>query len=474
VPTNSFVESVPKTPKAVAASNIREHLTMANMMEPSYDGEIDMVYVPKYRCHLSAGTFFLLKDDFHAVWRIVNVSRSELEFAANKFKIINFHRGSEEGPLANKPAIVHELARYIPEIVRTSDTHRCLPTDVRDIAFVYKEEEVVSARILPCQGMRNVFILRFDADGSDIPDDECHAFPSRYEAYSRKLDICYSEDIARFLNKLYRELAAIIGRTAERAQGIQSKKRVSFYIDKSCWFYLLNRLHFDWCVPLKKRIIPLHKRIKLPGLTIRRPREMRECDVIRTETVDDVITLCGLLGESALVDARVRPNGDEERHLVTNDAVNVITGQADREAPFMQRTVREGVDFCFDSDRGMLYLYVRYGMYVFKDDGPHNSSLSEALINMDPPVGLLENEDEEAEETLEGGNGGNNNDNQFRLLENVSEFSHNGDLYTVIHVTNESVSARCFYPASSPHYETIVPFNDVNYVLGRVRDSLSH
>jgi hypothetical protein len=140
----------------------------------------------------------------------------------------------------------------------------------------------------------------------------------------------------------------------------------------------------------------------------------------------------------------------------------------------MQRTVREGVDFCFDSDRGMLYLYVRYGMYVFKDDGPHNSSLSEALINMDPPVGLLENEDEEAEETLEGGNGGNNNDNQFRLLENVSEFSHNGDLYTVIHVTNESVSARCFYPASSPHYETIVPFNDVNYVLGRVRDSLSH
>jgi hypothetical protein len=74
----------------------------------------------------------------------------------------------------------------------------------------------------------------FDEDGSDIPDDEWHASPSWYEAYACKLGTCYSEDIARFLSKLYCQLAAIIEcGAAKRTQGIQSKKRLSFYIDKS-------------------------------------------------------------------------------------------------------------------------------------------------------------------------------------------------------------------------------------------------
>jgi hypothetical protein len=72
---------------------------------------------------------------------------------------------------------------------------------------------------------------------------------------------------------------------------------------------------------------------------------MRECDVICIEKVDDGITLSGHLGESALVDVRIRPNGDEERHLITNDAINVIARQEDRETLFMQWTVWEGVGF---------------------------------------------------------------------------------------------------------------------------------
>jgi hypothetical protein len=221
-------------------------------------------------------------------------------------------------------------------------------------------------------------------------------------------------------------------------------------------------------------------RKKVPGMNVSRVREDVQCPMLRLETHDDLVSLCGVFGESVIVDARVRPGNGRPWNLKSNDAINVVVDYDERECPFKLKTQRDGVDFCFDQRHGRLYIFVRYSKYEYFPDAEHLSLISEAFINMDRPLSLPGG----GRDGNGGGNGGEGADDEngegvgvaheVQLREEISEFFHEEELFVVMEVNANSVSAQCCYPVSSANYDTVVVFDNIDYVLQKVKERLGN
>ena len=212
--------------------------TMAYPPEPTFDAETRPIYIPKLRAFMTVGDFVIVSDlenESPAIWRII-MSTDDGDFVANQFTVIDFnrHRFAANSPLAHRGSITHESVRYIPEVVQTENQKRLPSKSVDDVAFVYKEEEITDGTIPSCQGMTNVYVIRFRDDGYALGPTECLSFPSDYRAFSDWNCFCYSNHISLFIRKAFKAMTTVIGRSAERAQGIRTKKRVCIESDSLC------------------------------------------------------------------------------------------------------------------------------------------------------------------------------------------------------------------------------------------------
>jgi len=431
-------------------------------LEPVFDDDSPPCYMGVYRTYLHPGAFVLVSGDKGeecACHRILEIRDSD-NIILQKFTHF-------VGRNINQHAISEPHAKYIPEVCSSITTCTVQSKEIIDIAFVFKAKAVLEGTVRIAQGMANSFILRFDVNGHIIPEKECLPFSCEYPRNKAKFDTSFPRHIWNTLNKLHREMARIMGRTAERAQGLFTKAPpIKIGIDAAGWRYLTAKAMDgeDCCVPVHKVNANSTLRWTKPALAITKVKEERTGELMRFETDTDLVKLCGIMGETATSNVRARPpnkkEGVEDRQLNENDGVNIVEGSNEREDPFLRRTQRDGVDFLFDG-RDTVSIYLRYSMYLYKSTAPPSDLILAAVLTRRKPLSI----------TVMEGESDSEEDVQAVCVED--EFSHDGCLYRVTSIVNDSVEAICFYPKHvNPLFNRLRTFDDKYYVLEKIMDRL--
>jgi hypothetical protein len=419
-----------------------EEMVETMALEPSFM-DLTMHHIVHYRAHLPVGTFVLIKDE-PGVWRIVKF--------CDELIVVN-----EFSTLSSMPELIRRsirtnndvATRHMTEVAQTAKLRTIEPDKVEDIAFVFKESEVNSGERGVCQGMANAFILRYkltQEEGKEVLepifDHECLPFPSDYMAYKQQLSYCFPSSVWMYTCMIQEEISRILGRTAEAAQGIFTKKLVKITISQGMWTYLCYKAAAGGCRGVQTVNTTVYKRVLRPGMDLSKKSERHECELLRFETQSDLNVLCSILGESSIMNIRAkvppmrRPGTNEtgERELNENDIINVINGGIVRENPFLRYTNQDGVDLVFDSKNERASLYLRYTMYVYGSNRLHKSVCSERFIKRQRPLCLppLAAAQEAAL--------------QMVIVDIDSEFIHNNQLYRVTEVGAFGIHATCIIP----------------------------
>jgi hypothetical protein len=324
---------------------------------------------------------------------------------------------------------------------------------------------VLEGAVRIAQGMTNAFILRFDENGQTLSEKECLPFSCDYPRNEAKFDTSFSRHIWNTLNRLHREMARIMGRTAERAQGLFTKAPpIKIGVDAAGWRYLTVKAMDgeDCCVPVHKVNASSTLRWTKPALAITKFKEERTGELMRFETDTDLVCLCGIMGETATSNVRARPpstkEGIEDRQLKENDGVNLVEGTNEREDPFQRRTQRDGIDFLFDG-RDTVSIYLRYSMHVYKSATPPSDIILTAILSRKRPLSVIDSRPEGDDDSEE--------DDQAVCIED--EFDDEGCLYRVTSIMNDSIEAICFYPRYvNPLFNKVRTFDDKRYVKEKV------
>eukprot|EP00978_Attheya_sp_CCMP212_P030614 scaffold113140_cov76-Attheya_sp.AAC.1 len=219
----------------------------------------------------------------------------------------------------------------------------------------YMAKAVLEGTVRIAQGMTNTFILRFDEKGHTISEQELPFF-CNYLRNQSMFGTSFSRHIWNNMNKFHREMARILGRTAERSQGLFTKAPpIKIGIDAAGWHYLKESVmskRADCSNPVHKVSANTIGRWTKPVLAIAKIKEERNGELIWFETAEDLICLCGILDKTATCNVRAQPprkgEESEDRQLKDNDGVNIVKGSNEREEPFLRRTQKDGIDFVFD------------------------------------------------------------------------------------------------------------------------------
>jgi hypothetical protein len=423
-------------------------------LEPVFDDDSPPCYMGVYRTYLHPGAFVILSGEECTCHRILEIVGSD-NIILQKF--ISFVR-------SNIPhhSITEPHAKYIPEVCSSSTTLTVKANEITDIAFVFKAKAVLEGTVRIAQGMTNAFILRFDEKGDTISEQECLPFSCDYLRNQSMFGTSFSCHIWNNLNKFHREMARILGRTAERSQGLFTKAPpIKIGIDAAGWHYLKESAtskRADCYTPVHKVSANTIVRWTKPALAIAKVKEEKNGELIRFETAEDLICLCGILGETATCNVRARPprkgEESEDRQLKHNDGVNIVNGSNEREEPFQRRTQKDGIDFVFDG-RDTVSVYLRYSFYMYKSAVPPSESIVDAVLLRKRPLSSIEQDDDDSEES--------------HTVCIADEFDHDGCLYRVESIKYESIDAICFYPRYvNPLFNRLKTFNNKDYVKERV------
>jgi hypothetical protein len=433
------------------------------VLEPSFL-VLNQHHIAHYRAYLPVGTFVVLQDEL-GVWRIVKFSDGLI--------VVNHFIPMRSAPLSVRRTIrqcTDVSIRHMTEVIQTEKLSSIEPESVVDIAFVFKEEEVRGGERGFCQGMTNAFILRYKIVVEDkqdvlqtVLDCHCLPFPSDYLEYRLLLSACFPSGIWRHVSAIQEELSRVLGRTAEAAQGIFTKKLIKISMDQSMWTYLCFKALDGGCCCPHTVNMSVFKRVTKPGMDLAKFVARHECKLLRFETQSDLKVLCSIFGESTIMNVRAkmppRPKPNQpmnDRELNENDIINVINGEVQREDPFLRHTNRDGLDFVYDFKSGKASMYVRYTMYVYGSNRAHKSIVTERYIRRQRPLCLpvLDAAEEAARNELQ--------------VEIDSEFLHEGELFRVVELGAFGVHAECIIPPTA-----LVRQFDEDYVRVQVEDRLT-
>jgi hypothetical protein len=435
------------------------------VLEPSFLALQQHHHISHYRAHLHVGTFVILHGEVRSVWRIVKFDDEHV--VVNQFVTV------ATAPISIRPSIrriTDVSTRHMTEVIQTAKLITIEPNEVEDIAFVFKEAEVRGGERGFCQGMTNAFILRYKIlleEGEEVLelvlDRDCLPFPSDYIGYRQQLSSCFPSSVWMHVSLIQQELARILGRTAEAAQGIFTKKLVKISMDQGMWTYLCFKALAGGCRGPQTVNVSVYKRITRPGMDLSKHVARHECQLLRFETQSDLNILCSIFGESTIMNVRAkmpprrRPGeAATERELNENDIINVIDGDIEREAQFLRYTNRDGLDFVYDSKVGTASMYVRYTMYVYGSNRDHLNVATQRYITRQRPLCLpvLDAAEEAALHQVE--------------VEIDSEFLHEGELFRVIEVGAFGIHAECIIPQTA-----LIRQFEVDYVRVQVEARLN-
>jgi hypothetical protein len=406
----------------------------APRLEPIFERH-QPFYFGRYRAYLTVGSYVIYDNHVETsnVGRIIEV-RGSSQIVLNRF---DYQKDLANPDLIVAGRITEESCRYMTEVFQTSETVLIGSGDVLDIAFVFKEHDIVAGgRTDICQGISNAYVLRFKDTGESIPANECLAFACDYQSFSDAHDFCYSYHLWICFLRMNTVLSRILGRHKESQT---PRMRIKVGMDGMCWRYLTEKGMEVGCRDVQTVYLRSWKRVSLPGLTIKRRQENLESELLRFETESELVGLAGLLGERSLVNvcARIpfsRVTGGRE--IQENDTINVVVGGEDRESVFKYRVDNNGVDLIFDGVDSMT-ISVRYGHYQLTGPNSHKSDMSKRiLMRIKPKYLWLEGEEEEAKED------GAESDDDIAIYLN-EDFEHEGSFYRVSRIENGRLFATC-------------------------------
>lgn len=104
--------------------------------------------------------------------------------------------------------------RDIPELVVSNDTCEFGVSEDVTLAFVFHYEQI--DEIAYIQGMGNVYLVRYDVNGDNVPQSDFFSFPSQQTAFC---GVCLASSVWKSLLAMQEELHRLMGRVSER-QGI--------------------------------------------------------------------------------------------------------------------------------------------------------------------------------------------------------------------------------------------------------------
>ena len=352
------------------------------------------------------------------------------------------------------PAITDTTMHNIVEVVQAQVCVWINPGQVRNIAFVFIESTFAEYHTTNgCQGIANVFLIRFRQDHSRVDLTSMKPFSSSHEKYPKR--DCYALRQFLFLDRLRTAFTKLLGRYS-MLQGDFVRNDVSITMLPENWQYLLLNIgdcvHHMHLTTRKKSL-----RVLQAGMLLTAVRASYECQLLRLETRDDLELLCqGLLGDMSLYEVRKRkPAAVSPERLQENDSLNVIIGSDHREEQFISRTSEAGVDFLYDRVQ-TLRIFVRYRRYQYRlstetqkpKDCPDEklARIIERLpTNTNAAISDSDDEDDEAVVVMVG-----------------SEFEIDGAVFRIIMVDKLARTALCISVEEEPvesrfNFRRIIP-----------------
>jgi hypothetical protein len=315
------------------------------------------VYCLSVQAYLSPGTHILFGDK---VGTIIGTTTKEEGYSL-EINILDPLAGSG----LSIPPLTDVTTHNIVEVVQTSLCVWINPDLVRNIAFVFTESILVEDPTTNgCQGISNVFLIRFREDESRVDASIMKPFSCSHDEYYSS--DCYALRQFLFLDRLRTAFTKLLGRYS-MLQGDFVRNDVSITMLPENWNYLLSNVGVcgQECMhrTTKKRSI----RVLEEGMLLKAVRASYECELVRLETKDDLDLLCkGLVGDMSLYEVRKRkPAVISPEKLQENDSLNVIIGSNFREERFVRRTSEGGVDFLYDKVQ-TLRIFVRYRRYQYR------------------------------------------------------------------------------------------------------------
>ncbi len=324
------------------------------------------MYCQSVQAHLSPGTHVLfgMKEDGETVQKlgmIIGATKIQADPSMLEINVLE--------PLAGLglsiPALTDVDTHNIVEVVQTDV---CLWTNadqVQNIAFVFVESVLAEDHTTHgCQGIENVFLIRFRQDQSRVDPSVMKPFSSSHHEYHSS--DCYALRQFLFLDRLRAAFTKLLGRYS-MLQGDSVCNNISITMLPENWKYLLLNVGDPVRVGHHRVTKKKSLRILKPGMLLTSVRASYDCELIRLETKDDLEALCkGLVGDMALYEVRKRrPAVISPEKLQENDSLNVIIGSEHREEHFYARTQVPGVDFLYDNLQ-TLRIFVRYKRYQYR------------------------------------------------------------------------------------------------------------
>ena len=322
------------------------------------------VYCQSVQAYLSPGTHVLfgVKESGEMVQKVGTIIGTRTKEEGSLLQINVLHPFAVAG--LSIPAITDTTTHNIVEVVQTQVCVWTNPDLVRNIAFVFIESTLAEDHTTNgCQGIANVFLIRFRQDQSRVDLASMKPFSCSHDEYPKR--DCYALRQFLFLDRLRTAFTKLLGRYS-MLQGDFVRNDISITMLPENWQYLL--LNVGDCaqymhLTTKKRSI----RVLQPGMLLTAVRASYECELLRLETKDDLDVLCkGLVGDMSLYEVRKRkPAVISPEKLQENDSLNVIIGSDHREERFLSKTGEAGVDFLYDKVQ-TLRIFVRYRRYQYR------------------------------------------------------------------------------------------------------------
>lgn len=247
--------------------------------------------------------------------------------------------------------------RHLPELVQTETTRVVSSNQITEVAFVLTEDYLKNTHSL--QGTLNVFLLRYQEDGSPV---KCVPFPSLHG--DCPTSDCYASRLWYNMELFRTEISRKLG-TERQQQGTRGcKANGQFAVTRDFWEFVKRNLSVVVMSSDSRVYKPKSKRLKRvmdPGgkLCTERIDNSSTTEFIRLETHDELQKLVNVFGEGILCERRKRrPAVNNSIILNQNDALNVILSESDNAAGvFLKRTQDNGIDLKFDGHHALSFAW---------------------------------------------------------------------------------------------------------------------
>ena len=253
------------------------------------------VFWPRLKAFIENGSFILFDVDDDNKEKRLQLGQIVCSTSGSPIKVLLFDKPSNISTVPHHRHITSEIGRSLTEVIQTSETKEIFTKDIHDIAWVF-DEGTLSHLSAYLQGIRNVFIVRFNSNNEEIQDFIC--FPCSHpgciipKSLAKKL----FDDLERVRDLL----TQVLCRRSE-LQGEKVRVLKHSFACPEFWSWLKLVLVEDHLMPIhdqltcrKPRIRLIHqmKRIKVSTET--------PYKIFRFETKNELERLRSLFGETIL------------------------------------------------------------------------------------------------------------------------------------------------------------------------------